>query len=95
MFAAGFSSSLRAWGGWPIVGGLAVLVIAALVGQVQAAADAADDPEAEAHFADVDGQTMLLAAALVIVASPCCWEQPHWVCQATEWAWHFLPGRES
>jgi hypothetical protein len=64
VFAAGIGSPARAWTGWPIVAGLAVLVIAALYAQVQAATD--DDPDAGAHFATVDGQTTLLAATLVI-----------------------------
>lgn len=65
VFAAGIGSPARAWTAWPVVGGLAALVIAALVFQVQAATDV--DPDADAYFAAVDGQTALLAATLVIV----------------------------
>lgn len=64
VFAAGIGSPARAWAGWPVVGGLAVLVIAALIAQVRAATD--DDPDADAHFTAVNGQTTLLAATLVI-----------------------------
>ncbi|MEZ5786713.1 MAG: hypothetical protein R3D62_09680 [Xanthobacteraceae bacterium] len=64
VFAAEIGSPARAWAGWPIVGGLAVLVIAALVAQVRAATD--DDPDADAHFTAINGQTTLLAAALVV-----------------------------
>lgn len=53
------------WTAWTIVGGLAALVIAALAAQVRAAA-AEVEGEADDAFAAVDGQTGLIAAALVI-----------------------------
>lgn len=54
------------WTAWAIVGGLAALVIAALAAQVRAAA-AEVEGEADDAFAAIDGQTGLIAAALVIV----------------------------
>lgn len=65
VIAAATGSPSRAWTGWPVVAGLAVLVVAALYEQVSAATD--DDPDAAAHFAAVNGQTTLLAATLIIV----------------------------
>jgi hypothetical protein len=55
-----------AWAIWAIVGGLAALVIATLAAQVRAAAPDIDN-EADHVFAAVDGQTELIAAALVTV----------------------------
>lgn len=55
-----------AWAVWAIVGGLAALVIATLAAQVRAAAPAIED-EADHVFAAVDGQSELIASALVIV----------------------------
>jgi hypothetical protein len=52
-----------AWTAWAIVGGLAVLVIAALDAQVRAASA---EGEADDAFAAVDRQTCLIASALVI-----------------------------
>lgn len=65
-FAAGAGFLGSGWTVWPIVGGLAALVIVALTAQVQAAR-AEDAPEADAYFALVDGQTALVSAALVVI----------------------------
>lgn len=64
--ASGGSLFGHFWTIWLIVGGLAALVIVTLAAQIEAACDVFD-PMAEAHFTYVDGQTLLVATALIVV----------------------------
>lgn len=66
MLGAGWGFFGRAWIGWLIVGGLAAIVIAAIGAQVHAL-PAEAHTEADAYYAAVEGQTELIASALIII----------------------------